>query len=515
MEKELENNYLAETGANVRDSLTSLYNHGFLQIFINSEVQRAQRYGSKFTLALLDIDNFGEYNDKYGPLKADIMLHEIAQLASENIRGTDMAARYVGDVFAIVMPEVYPSQALVPIKRIQDAVARLSDHLLTLSAGLTGFPRDATDKNELLSKTEIALERAKGKGQNKIYFFQEEQNMVLVENESRILIVDDEPLNLKLLEALLIGASYSVVKAASGQEALKAVSGSQFDLIILDIMMPKMDGYAVCRRLKSAENTRMIPVILLTALSDSESRVKGIEAGADDFVSKPPNKMELLARVKSLLKIRKLNKNLTSIESVLFSLANTIEAKDPYTQGHISRVSNIAVSIGRSMGLSSKDIVALRYGGVLHDIGKIGVSREILNKPGPLTEKEWEIMKEHPTIGFNICKPLKNCLGPALEVIRFHHEKLDGSGYPDGRKGNGIPMVARIMAVADIYDALTSDRPYRNGMPKEKALDILNKETKEGKLDATVVSHLVNLVGADQEDLQESNKVQPDLSSFI
>ena len=515
MEKELENNYFAETGANVRDNLTSLYNHGFLQILINREIQRAQRYGSKFTLALLDIDNFGEYNDKYGPLKADIMLQEIAQLASENIRGTDLAARYVGDVFAIVMPEVYPSQAIVPIKRIQDAVDRLSDHLLTLSAGLTGFPRDAADKNELLSKTEIALERAKSNGQNKIYFFQEEQNMVLVENESRILIVDDEPLNLKLLEALLIGASYRVVKASSGPEALKAVSGSQFDLIILDIMMPRMDGYAVCRRLKAAEDTRMIPVILLTALSDSESRVKGIEAGADDFVSKPPNKMELLARVKSLLKIRKLNKNLTSIESVLFSLANTIEAKDPYTQGHISRVSNIAVSIGRSMGLSSKDIVALRYGGILHDIGKIGVSKEILNKPGPLTDEEWEIMKEHPTIGFNICKPLKNCLGPALEVIRFHHEKLDGSGYPDGRKGNGIPMVARIMAVADIYDALTSDRPYRNGMPKEKALDILNEETKEGKLDAAVVSHLKNLVGKDQEDTQESNKVEPYLSSFI
>ena len=167
------------------------------------------------------------------------------------------------------------------------------------------------------------------------------------------------------------------------------------------------------------------------------------------------------------------------------------------------------------MGLSSKDIVALRYGGILHDIGKIGVSKEILNKPGPLTDEEWEIMKEHPTIGFNICKPLKNCLGPALEVIRFHHEKLDGSGYPDGRKGNGIPMVARIMAVADIYDALTSDRPYRNGMPKEKALDILNEETKEGKLDAAVVSHLKNLVGKDQEDTQESNKVEPYLSSFI
>jgi putative two-component system response regulator len=335
--------------------------------------------------------------------------------------------------------------------------------------------------------------------------------MVLIGNESRILVVDDEPLNLKLMEALLTSAKYSVVKSSSGQDALKAVSRSQFDLIILDVMMPGMDGFDVCRRLKAAENTRMLPVILLTALNDTESRLKGIEAGADDFVSKPPDRLELLARVKSLVKIRKLNKNLTNIESVLFSLANTIEAKDPYTQGHISRVSNIAVSLGRSLGLTSEDIVALRYGGILHDIGKIGVSSEILNKPGPLTDKEWAIMRDHPTIGFNICKPLQNSLGRALDIIRFHHEKLDGSGYPDGRKGNVIPMVARIMAVADIFDALTSDRPYRRGMTKEKALDIIGKETNEGKLDATVVRHLTRLIGQGSAEQQVPKAIETDV----
>lgn len=511
MEKELENKYLAETGTNVRDSLTSLYNNGFLQILIDREIQRTQRYGSKFTLALLDVDNFGEYNAKYGALKADLMLQKIARLAAENLRGTDLVARYTGDVFAIVMPEVYPPQALAPLNRIQEQTFRESDQFLTLSAGLTGFPHDAADKDELLSKAEIALERAKARGQGKIYLFHDEESIVLLENRSRILIVDDEPLNLKLLEALLASAKYAVVMSSSGPEALKAVSGSQFDLIILDVMMPGMNGFEVCRRLKAAENTRMLPVILLTALSDTESRVKGIEAGADDFVSKPPIKVELLARVKSLIKIRKLNKNLTSIESVLFSLANTIEAKDPYTQGHISRVSSIAVSVGRSMGLASDDIVALRYGGILHDIGKIGISGEILNKPSPLTDEELAIMKAHPIIGFNICKPLQNCLGPALEVIRFHHEKLDGSGYPDGRKGNGISMVARIMAVVDIFDALTTDRRYRRGMPKERALEIINKETNEGKLDATVVMHLTRLIGQLPADQQEPKSIEPDV----
>lgn len=511
MQEELEGKYLAETGTNVRDSLTSLYNNGFLQILIDREVQRTQRYGSKFTLALLDVDNFGEYNAKHGALMADLMLQKIARLAAENIRGTDLVARYTGDVFAIVMPEVYPPQALSPLNRIQEQAFGESGRLLTLSVGLTGFPRDAADKDELLHKAEIALERAKERGQGKIYLYQDDESMVPVENESRILIVDDEPLNLKLLGALLTSAKYSVVMSSSGPEALKAVADSQFDLIILDVMMPGMNGFDVCRRLKAAENTRMLPVILLTALSDTESRVKGIDAGADDFVTKPPIKVELLARVKSLIKIRKLNKNLTSIESVLFSLANTIDAKDPYTQGHISRVSSLAVSVGRSMGLSSDDIVALRYGGILHDIGKIGVSREILNKPGPLTDEELAIMKDHPIIGYNICKPLQNCLGPALEVIRFHHEKLDGSGYPDGRKGDGISMVARIMAVVDIYDALTTDRRYRRGMPKDKALEIIKKETREGKLDAAVVTHLTRLIDHSPADQQEPKEIELDV----
>jgi putative two-component system response regulator len=228
-----------------------------------------------------------------------------------------------------------------------------------------------------------------------------------------------------------------------------------------------------------------------------EAKIKGIEAGADDFITKPPNKMELIARTKSLIKLKKLNDNLTSIEYVLFSLARTVEAKDEYTQGHVERVSKLAITLGKKMELSDREMEALRYGGILHDIGKIAVPGDILNKPGPLSPEEWEVMKNHPVAGYNICLPLKKNLGYALEVIRHHHEKLDGSGYPDGLKNEEISATARIMAVVDIYDALVTDRPYREGMPLEKAVEILKQEANSGKLDKVVVGHLIEVVSGD------------------
>ena len=238
----------------------------------------------------------------------------------------------------------------------------------------------------------------------------------------------------------------------------------------------------------------MIPIILLTALNDSQSKLRGIEVGADDFISRPPNHPELLARTHSLINVKRLNKSLTSVENVLFSMARAVEAKDKYTQGHIERVANLAVSIGRNMELKANEMKALHYGGILHDMGKIGIPHDILNKPGPLTDQEWIVMKQHPEIGYKICMPLGETLGSALDVIRYHHEKMDGSGYPYGLKDQEIPTVARIMAVADIYDALVTDRPYRKGMDRDKSINILTAETDEGKLDMTVTKILIEMI---------------------
>jgi putative two-component system response regulator len=271
-----------------------------------------------------------------------------------------------------------------------------------------------------------------------------------------------------------------------------------------------MDGYEVCRRLKSIEGQRMTPVIMITAKDRTDTKIKAIEAGADDFIPKPVRKEELLARMKSLVGMKRLNKNLTSIENVLFAMAIAVEAKDSYTQGHTKRVANLATALGRKMGLAEEQVAALRLGGILHDVGKIGVSGSILNKPGPLDPDEWEKMKSHTELGYKICLPLKETLGAALEVVRSHHEKMDGSSYPDGLKGDEIPMAARIMATVDIYDALVTDRPYRPAMSGSRALEILKEEAEQGKLDPMVVESLVSMMGI-EETQEEEEKARADV----
>ncbi len=493
MDEELKLSYKKEIKRPFTDSLTGLFNHGFFQIFLDHEIERARRYSIPFTLGLIDIDSFFFYNNRYGALQGDRVLQKIAELIKANIRQADLAARYSGDVFAVLIGTIDSEAAFFPVERIRESIAQSADIPITVSIGLASFPRDATNKKDLIHKAETALHQAKTRGKNRVYLFEKEQ-LPSYDDRSRILIVDDELRNLKLLEALLAPLDADVIKATSGNEALHVLNKVEVDLILLDIMIPDMDGFEVCRRVKESKATRMIPVILVTALDDMASKIKGIEAGADDFITKPPNKVELLARTKSLLKLKKLNNNLTSIENVLFSLANTVEAKDVSTQGHIERVSSMAVALGEKMGLPIGRIEALKFGGILHDIGKIGVPGDLLNKPEPLNSEENELMKRHPEIGYRICLPLQKVLGTALDIIRHHHEKLDGSGYPDRLKGDEISMEARIMAVIDMYDAMITDRPYRKGMSRKKVLKILRQEALEGKLDKRVVDTLIAIL---------------------
>ena len=493
MDSELITIYEKETGADYCDGLTGLLNYGFFDMALSREFKRSERYGEPFALALIDIDSFSHYNKSLGSASGDRILQEIAELILINIREIDFAARYSGDVIAVVFIKSKTQSALVALERMRQAIEKKYGGDPTISVGLASYPNDATTKDVLIDKARKALLQAKLGGKNKVHYFEKESPTVANELP-KILVVDDEPRNVKLLEANLLPLNYEVIKAFNGEDALTVVNKVDVDLVLLDIMMPNMDGYEVCRRLKESEATRLIPVILITALDSIEDKIKGIEAGADDFLTKPPNKSELLARTKSLVNLKKLNNNLASIERVLFSLANTVEAKDPYTQGHVERVSNLAITIGQKMSLPENELEALRYGGALHDIGKIGVPSAIINKAGPLDIGEWEIIKNHPDVGYKICLPLRMNLGSALDVIRYHHEKLDGTGYPDGLKGEEISTVARIMAVADIFDALISDRPYRKAMPRAKALEILRKEAEEGKLDKEVVRNLEALV---------------------
>ncbi|MDM8518142.1 diguanylate cyclase [Desulfobacterales bacterium HSG16] len=484
--------YEVQLSTSCIDALTGLANHGFFQLTLEREIHRSRRYGGTFTLALIDIDLFSLYNKENGILAGDRALKSIAGLIQENIRQSDLAARYAGDVIALILTRSSPDSCMPVVERIRKAVEKMFCGKLTVSTGLSGFFGDSDQKENLVEQACEALIQSKIKGKNRSSYFEREHQPEKAE-KSTILVVDDNHINLVMTQTLLESLDYDVITADNGEEALNLIAKKDIDLILLDIVMPGMDGYEVCRRIKGSEATRMIPVIMLTSLDDNEARIQGIEAGTDDFISKPPNQPALTARIKSLINVKSLNQSLTSIENVLFSLANAVEAKDVYTQGHVQRVANLALSLGKRMELSKKEIKAIRFGGWLHDIGKIGTPVDILNKTGPLNTKEWEIMRQHPEVGYKICLPLKSNLGHALDVIRHHHEKLDGSGYPDGIKDTEVSQAARIMAVADIYDALVTDRPYRKALIRETALEILWQEAAKGKLDKDVIFHLSQL----------------------
>ena len=283
--------------------------------------------------------------------------------------------------------------------------------------------------------------------------------------------------------------------ADDGQAGLEEFVRNQPDLVLLDIMMPRVDGVEVCRQLKKNPESRLTPVVLVTALSAKEDRVRGIEAGADDFLTKPVEGIELLARVRSLLNLKTYTDELERSESVLFALARSIEGRDPYTGGHCERLSNYSELLGRRIGLPEEQIIALRRGGIVHDIGKVAVPDAILLSTRKLTPEEWKSIRQHPAVGESICKPLRS-LQSVLPIIRHHHEKLDGSGYPDGLKADQIPLTARIMSIVDIYDALTTKRTYRDALSTERALEIMRQEIQKGWWDPYVFAEFLSLLGA-------------------
>jgi putative two-component system response regulator len=318
-----------------------------------------------------------------------------------------------------------------------------------------------------------------------------------------ILVVDDEDLNLRVIEAMLLPLNYEVVLARDGEEALAKVRDISPDVILLDIMMPKLDGFEVARRLKEGEKTKTIPVVMVTALSEVNDRVKALQAGADDFLSKPVEKTELRARVQSLLKVKAYNDHLLTYQSELetevakrteqlrqaferikavsletvYRLSRAAEYRDEDTGAHLQRMSHYAAAVSRHMGLDESMVENILYAAPMHDVGKIGIPDHILLKPAKLNPDEWEIMKQHAIIGAQILD------GSDVEVIklgevvaRTHHEKWNGSGYPVGLKGEEIPLPGRIAAISDVFDALTSKRPYKGPFSLEKSFSIIQED---------------------------------------
>src|SRR5665213_3421824 len=309
----------------------------------------------------------------------------------------------------------------------------------------------------------------------------------------RIVVADDEPANVDLLARWLSRDGHTVYRASNGDEAMAVVAEHQPDLVMLDVMMPKRNGLDVCQALKRDAATRLIPVVLVTALQNTEDKIRGIEAGADDFLTKPINLPELQARVRSLLRLKRHTDDLDSAESVIFSLALTIEARDAYTDGHCQRLSAYATALGETLRLPDRDLLALRNGGVLHDIGKVGVPDAILLKGGALTTAEFEIMKQHTVIGDRLCGALRS-LKRVRPIVRHHHERLDGTGYPDGLRGADIPLLAQIIGVVDVFDAVMTARPYKAASTLDEACRELEGEASRGWKQADLVGAFVALV---------------------
>jgi cyclic di-GMP phosphodiesterase len=316
--------------------------------------------------------------------------------------------------------------------------------------------------------------------------------------QQKILVVDDNHDNTLLMRELLISRGYDVATANSAEEGELKLRNWHPDLVLLDVIMPGKSGYELCREVKADPMTRLIPIVMITGLSDREDKVRGIESGADDFLNKPIYPEELFARVTSLLKLKEYTDELESAESVLCTLGLSVESRDPYTEGHCERLSRYAAELGRHLGLDEDSITALKRGGYLHDLGKITVPDAVLKKHANLTDDEWHVMRQHPVTGERICKPLRS-LRLVLPIIRHHHEHFDGSGYPDGLKGEDIPLLARILQVVDVYDALRTARPYKPAMNHEEARDVMMDEANGGLWDPRLVHEFFQLIGTREQ----------------
>jgi len=389
------------------------------------------------------------------------------------------------------MREDGPALPLKPF--VVDMAAHNVTPIVPLASSLQGLrPNGVTDL-----PASIAL------GTISKLLFDSNTDLEIGERQPTILILDDLDINRRLLRAMLKTASYKVLEAKRASDALTMLEREQVDLLILDLMMPEMSGLEFCHKVKSNRTTHFTPILMISSVQGIENEIAGISSGADEFLTKPLHPDVVRTRVRAMLRNKAAIDSLEEAETILFALAQAVEKRDKYTGDHCDRMTRYSVALGSALGLPKHQLVALHRGGFMHDIGKVCVPDAILFKKGPLTEEEWVVMRSHTTKGEDICRPMKT-LAPVLPIIRNHHERWDGSGYPDGLKGEDIPLLARILQIADIYDALTTARPYKPALSIEEALQILEDEVRRGWRDP-------ELVPLFSQCIQKTERPGPDL----
>ena len=326
------------------------------------------------------------------------------------------------------------------------------------------------------------------------------------ESRSTILIVDDEPSGRDTLESILESEGYILEMAENGFQAIEKAIAIQPDVILLDVMMPGMTGFETCRRIREEKHLAEIPILFITALDDRQSILTGLEAGADDFISKPYDRHELRARLSGITRLnryRKLinersklelahSKLISAYDATIVGWSRAMDLRDKETEGHSQRVTQLTLKLAKAADMNDEELIHVRRGALLHDMGKLGVPDSVLHKPDKLTDDEWKLMRQHPQLAYDMLQPI-DYLHPALDIPYCHHEKWDGSGYPRGLKGEQIPLAARIFAIVDVWDALTSDRPYRLAWQKEETLKYI-KDQSDKHFDPRVVDLFLQLV---------------------
>jgi len=503
------------------DQLTNLPNRRSFELRITEEWDRASREQTPISVLMVDIDNFKKYNDTFGHQQGDMALMAAAEMFTEALnRPGDFVARWGGEEFIILLSNTDAEGAFGVAERIRLLAEKMeipaideTITTITISIGVnTRDPEQISNVDEFISRADMALYDAKNKGRNRVCFYElmyDQKDIDLSEaKQSIVFVVDDNETNLTAAEEVL-AKEYRVIALSSAEKMFKALHKFKPDLILLDVEMPEMSGFDAMRRLKRSEAFADIPIIFLTGLSDAESEAYGIELGAVDFIMKPFTEPVLMNRIKKHLNIDEIVRERTRQlaqrtdqlarrteqlvrlqHGIVFTLADIVENRDSNTGGHIDRTSvyiKILIDAMLEQGIYADqmarwDLDSVVSSARLHDLGKIVIPDPILNKPGKLTDEEFEIIKSHPMAGERIIEQMTERTGDAIFLnnaklfAAYHHEKWNGNGYPYKLKETDIPLHGRIMAIIDVYDALVSDRPYKNAFSHEKALAIITED---------------------------------------